>query len=115
MKRPTVQERMRATPITAQGMLAYSVVWPLFEPAIRRFARLCTDVRAEQEDLIEDAMLRLWYLDPSRYDFRVPAVFNRMRAELITCMFHTIERVPKRLLTPEMELAREIAVRAKRP
>ena len=56
-------------PITAENMLLFHVVWPIFEREVKRFARRLTKDKDAREDLIQEAMITLWKCDPARYDF----------------------------------------------
>ncbi|MEP6622275.1 MAG: hypothetical protein ABJE47_23330 [bacterium] len=107
-RQSTLKQRLLTTPITVQGALAYTQAWPEFEPMMKRFARLVTPNRSDREILVEEAQAELWHLDPSRFDFTRDADRRYVRGALIVRMWEARPREPKRLLSPEAEVALEI-------
>ena len=86
MNVPTIEIQVAGLPITADGVLAFDTVWPDLEPSIRRFARRLTPDRDHQEELVQEAMVKLWRVDPTRYDFRNQSDVSYIRRVLINRM-----------------------------
>ena len=58
------------TPLTAEGMRALGVAWPLFERTLKRVAHGLSKAPDDRDDLIQSAMVELWEIDPTRFVFR---------------------------------------------
>jgi DNA-directed RNA polymerase specialized sigma24 family protein len=79
----TIVMQLAAIPITAEGVLAFNTVWPELEPHVKQLARrLAPGDRDHQEELIEEAMIKLWGADPTRYNFRNPKHMVYMQRSL---------------------------------
>jgi len=61
---------MQKTPLTADGMRALGVSWPVFERTIKGIAYNITEDPDKRDDLIQSAMIELWEIDPTRFLFR---------------------------------------------
>ena len=72
---------------TYETMLCLIAHWPMLEESIRRFARIITKDRDQQDDLMQEAMIALWKCDVSRYDFLIEADVNYVRRILINHMW----------------------------
>ncbi len=73
--------------ITAEGVLAFGNSWAVLAPSLTRFARLMTHNKQDRNDLLQDTMVELWNLDPTRYDFNEPADVGYLRRCLILRMW----------------------------
>ena len=73
--------------VTAEGVLAFGASWEVLEPSLKRFARLMVRNVDDRKDLLQDAMVELWNLDPTRYDFRDDADVSYIRRRLIMRMW----------------------------
>lgn len=58
------------TNATGDVMQSHARVWRHVQCAVERCARSLTDDRDEQEDLIQEARVELWRIDPSRCNLR---------------------------------------------
>jgi len=54
------------TSATGDVMQSYGHVWRRVELAVERCARSLTEDRDERDDLIQEARVELWRIDPSR-------------------------------------------------
>ena len=54
------------TDATGDVMQSQARVWRHVQPAVERCAYSLTDDRDEREDLIQEARIELWRIDPSR-------------------------------------------------
>ena len=43
-------------------------VWPMFAPSLAKFAERLTKDPDEQADLMQEALIKLWKVDPTRFD-----------------------------------------------
>lgn len=69
MKRPvTAGWRDALRVMVADGRDSLEQALELFEPLLRRVARNLTRDPDLQEDLIQEGRIKLWEMDPSRYD-----------------------------------------------
>jgi DNA-directed RNA polymerase specialized sigma24 family protein len=75
--------RRSGRPITADANLSFDPGWTQLEPSIRRFAQRLTPDADHQEDLMQEAMIRFWSADPTRYDFSNRRDARYMRVTLI--------------------------------
>ena len=92
--------------LAGDAALAVDRVWLRFRPPLRRLARRLTDDRDLRKDLVQEAMISLWDIDPTRFDFREwreftyvrNALMNRMRdvwrAEMSRCVM-TVEEATR--------------------
>ena len=83
MSAPTIEMRLAEIPITAEGCMAFGAVWPKFESSITLFARRLTKDRLYRDDLVQEAMIALWKIDPTRYDFNNEAHLRYMHRVMI--------------------------------
>ena len=74
------------TPLTAEGMRALGVAWPVFERTIKRVAHNITQDPDERDDLIQSAMVELWEIDPTRYLFASATEVGYVREILVNRM-----------------------------
>jgi hypothetical protein len=73
-------------PVTSESILAFGVVWSIFEESIRRFACIITPDDDDQEDPIQEAMITLWKCEPTRWGFengQAGQSGNRLPADLM--------------------------------
>ena len=75
-----------------QGGAARSVggVWARVERSVRRTARKLTDDPELQSDLVQEAMIKLWQLDPSRIDLGSNVEIFYVRRMLINRMWDVL-------------------------
>ena len=73
--------------VTAEGVRAFGESWAVLAPSMQRFARLMTHNRQDRNDLLQDAMVELWNLDTTRFDFNDPADIRYLRHYLIVRMW----------------------------
>jgi DNA-directed RNA polymerase specialized sigma24 family protein len=71
MRRPIGKIRLAGLPpFTGDASRAWESAWPLYEPLLTRLAKRLTDDQDQREDLLHEAMIKLWKTDPTRFDFR---------------------------------------------
>lgn len=74
------------TNATGDAMQAYARVWRYVQYAVERYARSLTEDRDEREDLIQEARVELWRIDPSRCDLQNRNDVDYLRRMLRNCM-----------------------------
>ncbi|MHB1861398.1 MAG: hypothetical protein ACYCVL_00385 [Gemmatimonadaceae bacterium] len=57
------------------------------EPALRRGARRLTGNRDLRDDLVQEARIYLWRMDPTRFDLRDKEELRYVRRELLARMW----------------------------
>ncbi|MDB4876957.1 MAG: Sigma-70 region 2 [Gemmatimonadetes bacterium] len=60
--------------------------WALFRPVLLRFARRLTEDSELRKDLVQEALIELWEIDPTRFDLRDPADYTYLRNALMNRM-----------------------------
>jgi DNA-directed RNA polymerase specialized sigma24 family protein len=76
----------RDASFTADADLAVGEAWERFEPRMRRRAAQWTDDLDEQDDLVQEALIRLWKVDPTRFDLRDPVAVRYLRNSMMNRM-----------------------------
>lgn len=56
-------------PDSAQDSAVLEGAWSIVRRAITRKAREISEDRDDQADLVQEALIRLWEMEPSRFDF----------------------------------------------
>ena len=74
------------TPLTAEGMRALGVAWPLFERTLKRVAHCLSPAPDDRDDLMQSAMVELWEIDPTRFAFKDAREIGYVREILVKHM-----------------------------
>jgi DNA-directed RNA polymerase specialized sigma24 family protein len=97
---------LAGVPITAEGILAFNAVWPDLAGSMRRFARIISSSLDDQADLVQEAMIKLWQVDPARYELGDPKDVAYLRRVLIHHMYDVWGSEPLRFRNSPDSLAR---------
>jgi DNA-directed RNA polymerase specialized sigma24 family protein len=91
MMPPTSNPRLVSSRVTdGDARLAVNHVWQLVERPIRWVAGKFTDDPETMKDLVQEAMFKLWELEPSRIDIRNRAEVFYVRRALINRMWDVV-------------------------
>jgi DNA-directed RNA polymerase specialized sigma24 family protein len=74
-------------------------VWRQLTPAMTRAARRLTHDADEQRDLLQEAMIKLWEVDPTRFDLKQTAELRYLRRVLVNRMWKVQRAELRRGLT----------------
>jgi DNA-directed RNA polymerase specialized sigma24 family protein len=55
---------------TGDASRAVGEAWPMFAPALATFAQRLAEDEDDQADLLQEALIELWKIDPTRFDLR---------------------------------------------
>lgn len=87
-----------APELTGDSSLAVDPAWSELAPSLRRVARRMTSARDEQDDLLQEALVALWVIDPTRFDLREPAELAYLRRMLVNRMWDALGKIRARTL-----------------
>jgi DNA-directed RNA polymerase specialized sigma24 family protein len=100
MKAPQLDGLSRAEPpFTGDASLAVGSTWPMFAPLLTRLAGRSAGDPDEAADLVQEALVHLWRMDPTRYDLRDRADYRYLRRALVNRMWRVWYVERDRLLT----------------
>lgn len=77
----------QVTKLSGESSLAVEAVWPQIEFSLLPAARRITEDRDQQDDLVQEALVELWMIDPTRFDLRERKEFNYLRRMLVNRMW----------------------------
>jgi len=87
-------------PVIGNALLAMEAMWADAKPILRRLARTMTDDVDLQKDMLQEALILLWELDPTRFDPRKPGARRYLTKMMINQMRIVVRR---ELSRPRME------------
>jgi DNA-directed RNA polymerase specialized sigma24 family protein len=87
MRRPIGFRLAGTPPFTGDARRAVESSWPLFEPMLTRMAERMTADQDERDDLVEEARIKLWKADPTRFDLRDPVDVRYLQKILVHRMW----------------------------
>ena len=82
-----------APELTGDSGLAVDPAWSELAPSLRRVARRMTSARDEQDDLLQEALVALWAIDPTRFDLREHAELAYLRRMLVNRMWDAWRKI----------------------
>jgi len=81
---------------TGDSSLAVAHVWDKLEHSLHSAVCRMTNDTEEQEDLLQEALVELWVIDPTRFDLRERADLAYLRRLLMNRMWD-VWRIERRL------------------
>lgn len=85
--------------MTGDATLAIGRAWRRLEPVVRRAAeRFTPDDPDLADDLVQEALIRLWEIDPTRFRLEEPQELYYLRRILIHRMFRVWGREVRRMV-----------------
>jgi DNA-directed RNA polymerase specialized sigma24 family protein len=92
MKPPTWNPCLVSTHLVeGDARLAVIEMWTRVEQPVRRAASNLAKEPETEEDLVQEAMIKLWQLDPSRFDVRSRTAISYLRRALINRMRDVVQ------------------------
>lgn len=70
MRTPMDDAGLGELPAMGDSQMAVELAWGVLRRSLEKRARRITLDEDHQNDLIQDAMIKLWNLDPTRFDLR---------------------------------------------
>lgn len=71
---------------------AVAAFWVHTEPVMRRIARRLSDDPDVQDELVQEGLIKLWIVDPTRYDLTSFAERSYLRRAIVNRMLRVAER-----------------------
>ncbi len=77
----------QVTTLSGDSGRAVEAMWPGMEVSLLPAARRITEDRDQQDDLVQEALVELWMIDPTRFDLRERKELNYLRRMLVNRMW----------------------------